>query len=230
MRKREPRLLVGNGTVKPKYCLHHRRNKRLACYAMPNGQRRGPLLFYSATDAKWYCRKIAGKDWRPKMLDTEGIKRAVMEYGEGRFMWGVNRQNGKAGYSLMCEMSLSEVREELERARMPLRHASLTPELERLCRETYESVGKYRSPTYEQWEFGFLHDTHPDKELAIWKEIGAALRAWAKRHPGGDMKMASVVLCLIATGVDRNTLPLEYVDLVEFYTGPISPLVFGSVK
>lgn len=212
------------------YAIVNRQNRRLGIYEMPDGSQRGPVFFRSLRDAKWFSRMLPGRDWKPKSLDAEGMKTAVDVYGEGRFKWMMSMRDGKVAFTLVQAVSLSEAKNALGQARMPLRHESLPPELETLCRKTFESVGKFRRPTYEQWELDFLRDTHPESELAIWKEIGAALRAWGEKHPGGDMKLASHLLAMISTGmVGRENLPAEYADLPDYYGGLIAALVLEGI-
>ena len=53
----------------------------------------------------------------------------------------------------------------------PIRHESLPPEDLAVCAYTYRKVGKFVTPTLEQWELGFMKDTNPMDELAFWLRL-----------------------------------------------------------
>src|SRR5262249_46388058 len=56
----------------------------------------------------------------------------------------------------------------------PIRHENLSPESLATARSTYQDVGRYLFPSFEQWELGFLRDCHPERELATWASIAKA--------------------------------------------------------
>ena len=207
------------------YGLVHRRDRRLACWAMPGGDKRGPLLFRSEGDANGYCRKVAGREWKPKRLGPAVVQQAVNDYGQGSRYWEV----AKHQMTLVDRVSFKELSEMVSRSVSPLRHSKLSPELEMQCRETYKSVGKYLQPTFEQWELDFLRNRNPDKELTIWKHIGDALEVWRQKHPEGNARVAVGYLSLIASGAVGD-LPAAYADLADLYDGPVSPITFTERK
>src|SRR5580765_1551806 len=61
----------------------------------------------------------------------------------------------------------------------PIRHESLSPELLAQIKAVYDMIGKYLNTTLEQFEIGFMRDTHPASEVAIWCSIMAA---WIDYH------------------------------------------------
>jgi len=67
----------------------------------------------------------------------------------------------------------------------PLRHTSLG-KLEGRARKLYERVGKFLCPTYEQWELGFLRDTHPEREIRIWEWIADHFEKLRQENPSAD--------------------------------------------
>jgi hypothetical protein len=65
---------------------------------------------------------------------------------------------------------------DLKLNRVPF-HSQLTPEQESLCRLTWEMIRDSEfKPSYEQWEYGFTLDLHPDNELKAWVQIGNTYR------------------------------------------------------
>ena len=54
----------------------------------------------------------------------------------------------------------------------PIRNESLPPELLEQIKAVFDVVGPYISMTLEQFEVGFMRDTHPESEVAC----GAASR------------------------------------------------------
>src|SRR6516162_649662 len=56
----------------------------------------------------------------------------------------------------------------------PSRHENLSPESLATGRSTYQDVGRYIFPSFEQWELGFLRERHPERELATWASIAKA--------------------------------------------------------
>ena len=66
----------------------------------------------------------------------------------------------------------------------PIRHKQgLTPLLTKLARELYQRAGHYVYPAFEQWELGFMRDSHPWREILIWEAICRAYDAYLASHP-----------------------------------------------
>jgi hypothetical protein len=69
----------------------------------------------------------------------------------------------------------------------PMRHDGLSEGLLAIARETYATVGHFIQPTFEQWEMGFLRDTNPDRELALWQAMAESFTQRCQemgRNPG----------------------------------------------
>jgi hypothetical protein len=50
----------------------------------------------------------------------------------------------------------------------PIQHKALSPELLELIGSVYDLIGSYLKTTLEQFEIGFMRDTHPESEVAVW--------------------------------------------------------------
>ena len=72
-----------------------------------------------------------------------------------------------------------------------------------VARWTYEHAGKYKTPTLEQWELGFMKDTNPDSELAAWVIISLALESWVneKSKPVSDKRKKDYICTLSAVSL-----------------------------
>ena len=66
----------------------------------------------------------------------------------------------------------------------PIRHESLPPKMLKTLGQLYDDVGRYVQPTLEQWELGFMRDTHPEREVRVWCGIAMAWHIFHKRHTG----------------------------------------------
>lgn len=75
-------------------------------------------------------------------------------------------------------VSMDELREAARRT--PLRHSGLSEPQLAFAKYTYQVVGKYQCPTLEQWELGFMRDTHPDQELMTWMRISCVVKKLRK--------------------------------------------------
>lgn len=90
----------------------------------------------------------------------------------------------------------------------PIQHETLPPDLLELVRAVYEVVGPYLHTTLEQFEIGFMRDTHPESEVAVWCSITDAWIAYHEQHldnetlPDEDEKKLIGALIAISTGVD----------------------------
>ena len=68
----------------------------------------------------------------------------------------------------------------------PIRHQSLSPELLDHVRAVYDIIGPYLDTTLEQFEIGFMRDTHPEDEVAVWCSITAAWIAYHEQYLGDE--------------------------------------------
>ena len=64
----------------------------------------------------------------------------------------------------------------------PIRHETLSPDLLDHIQAVYDVVGPYLSTTLEQFEIGFMRETNPEDEVAVWASITAA---WIDYHKQG---------------------------------------------
>lgn len=79
----------------------------------------------------------------------------------------------------------------------PIRHDSLPAHFLAVCKYTFDRVGKYVVPTFEEWELGFMRDATPDREIFIWLRISIAMD---KLQPD-DPKATLAQLVAVSTGV-----------------------------
>jgi hypothetical protein len=90
----------------------------------------------------------------------------------------------------------------------PIRHESLPPELLDQIKAVFEVIGPYIGMTLEHFEIGFMRDTHPESEVALWCNIA---KAWLAYHddclanetlPDEEERRLSGALIAISTGVE----------------------------
>ena len=90
----------------------------------------------------------------------------------------------------------------------PIQHESLSDEILEQVRSIYDFVGPYLDTTLEQFEIGFMRDTHPEDEVIVWASITAAWIDYHKQHlddellPEEDEKKLLAALLAISTGVE----------------------------
>ena len=90
----------------------------------------------------------------------------------------------------------------------PIRNESLPPELLEQIKAVFDVIGPYLNMTLEQFEVGFMRDTHPETEVALWCSITAAWLAYHEKFLGDetlpDEEERNVLGALIAisTGVE----------------------------
>src|SRR5437870_2838057 len=71
----------------------------------------------------------------------------------------------------------------------PIRCESFSPELSQRIEVTYREIGHYQEPTLEQWELGFMRETNPESEVAIWEVLAKAFRLYRQKcWKGGKLK------------------------------------------
>lgn len=87
----------------------------------------------------------------------------------------------------------------------PIRNESLSPDLLELIRAVYDVVGRYLSTTLEDFEIGFLRDTSPQEEVAVWCSITAAWIAYHEKHIGNALLTDSVEKKLLAALIAIST-------------------------
>jgi hypothetical protein len=96
-------------------------------------------------------------------------------------------------------------REDLKES--PLRHGTLPDDLVKVVRWQWRHLAKYSPAGYtafEQWERGFLRDTHPEREIAHWTRLTYALLEFTHRNPNANPE--SIFKALNALGSGRGDL------------------------
>ena len=95
----------------------------------------------------------------------------------------------------------------------PIRHESLPSELLETIAAVYAIVGEYLGTTLEQFEIGFMRDTHPEREVVIWCSITKAWLAYHEDYLGNELlaeddekKVVRALLAISMGAVDENTL------------------------
>lgn len=90
----------------------------------------------------------------------------------------------------------------------PIRHESLPPKLIEQIRAIYDVLGQYFDNSLEQFEVGFMRDTHPEHEVGVWLAITAV---WIDYHEqylddvvmsDADEKKLLSALIAISSGVN----------------------------
>jgi hypothetical protein len=83
----------------------------------------------------------------------------------------------------------------------PIQHHSLPSDMLKTLGSLYKTVGKHVSPTLEHWEIGFMRDLRPEREIAVWLDIEAALLRLLKVTPSADQCKATLIFCNLSMGV-----------------------------
>ena len=109
----------------------------------------------------------------------------------------------------------------------PIRHKSLPPELLEQIKAVFDVIGPYFAMTLEQFEIGFMRDSHPESEVAVWCSITAAWLAYHEKFLGGEFlsdeeeKKLLGALIGISTGMEdvpKLNVPTEVgVRLLQCY-------------
>jgi hypothetical protein len=181
-------------------------NGKMVEWAMQEGGqwvRTAPLLFHTKQDAIDFRQRVA-RDGKLKPSQT-GKCEPCWIYQDGQYHW-----EGKLRHAEVVGKAKPG----------PIRHQSLEPKWEQVCRDLYPIVGKYINSTYEQWELGFLRDANPDKELAVWQSIATAFTKYCNEHPDCDKKKLVADLVGLTFGVENETTAV----LKPYYDGIIKPL------
>ena len=84
----------------------------------------------------------------------------------------------------------------------PIQPAALPPGLHEQIEAAYETVGQYLGTTREQFEIGFMRDTHPERGGAKWSKVVAAWASYHEKHLGGlirpEAEEQKIVSALVA--------------------------------
>jgi len=95
-----------------------------------------------------------------------------------------------------------------------IRHSVLPPELLEQIGAAYETVGPYLATTLEQFEIGFMRDTHPERRVAMWSNVAAAWDSYHEKHLGGLIRPEAEEQKIVGA-------------LVAISSGITDPLLFG---
>jgi hypothetical protein len=112
----------------------------------------------------------------------------------------------------------------------PICHKSLPPALLELISAVFEVIGPYIGMTLEEFEVGFMRDTHPEREVDLWCRIAKAWLAYHEDFLGNEAQPIEEerkllgALIAISTGmedVSKLNVPLEVGRrLVQCYENP----------
>jgi hypothetical protein len=94
----------------------------------------------------------------------------------------------------------------------PIRHKKgLTPLLEEFARVLFSKVGHFVYPTFEQWELGFMRDTHPWREILIWENIARTFDLYVAEHPetANSEQVVGTIVSISTGQVSENETETE---------------------
>jgi hypothetical protein len=100
----------------------------------------------------------------------------------------------------------------------PIRQKSLPPLLLEQIKAVCDEIGQYLGTTLEQFEVGFMRDSDPESEVALWCSITGAWLAYHKKFlnneslPDNDEKGLMAALIAISSGVEdlsKLQVPVE---------------------
>lgn len=189
------------------YCYRSRENERIVDWGTVEDEkvsRQAPLLFPTRRDAEEFAQAVGLRKKAFRLKQIEKLQPCWI-YQDGGFCW----------VSPLTAEDIAAIKVG------PIRHPDgLAPELEQMCRQTYQQVGRYLCHSYEHWELGFLRDMHPAEDLETWVFIADAHRRYMADHPAADAKQAVAFLSAVSTGVADPCLD----EIRRYYTGPCRPI------
>jgi hypothetical protein len=71
----------------------------------------------------------------------------------------------------------------------PIRHETISDDLLERVRVIYDGIKDFYGSTLEQFEIGFMRDSHPEKEIAVWERILVAMDKVTAAMPRLERKM-----------------------------------------
>jgi hypothetical protein len=102
----------------------------------------------------------------------------------------------------------------------PLRHESIPNDFHRAVEWTYDIVGRYVQPTLEQWELGFMRDTHMGREIGIWILVAGAFQTYHERNglplrsEAEEVKLVSDILAVGSRNPPKG-MPTSEVEMLR---------------
>ncbi|PQO41842.1 hypothetical protein C5Y96_00270 [Blastopirellula marina] len=74
-----------------------------------------------------------------------------------------------------------------------------------MARFTYDRLGKFIYPSFEQWELGFLRDVNPDRELILWFRMSYAYENYTENNPSENVEEIYKDLVGLSIGGECDT-------------------------
>ncbi len=112
----------------------------------------------------------------------------------------------------------------------PIRHENLD-DFGPVLRWTWRHLKQYITScrTFEDWELGFMRDTQPEREIAIWMRITYAFLEFTYRHPSADKMTVFASLIKVTEGRDNVVRPKNVVrQLKRLMSNP--PRVLANIE
>jgi hypothetical protein len=82
----------------------------------------------------------------------------------------------------------------------PIRHETISDDLLERVRVIYDGIRDFYGSTLEQFEIGFMRDSHPEKEIAVWERILVATDIVTAAMPNLKRKMVLRTLLAYSMG------------------------------
>jgi hypothetical protein len=98
----------------------------------------------------------------------------------------------------------------------PLRHDEVNVLLP-VIRWQWRHIGQYLTwcRSFEDWELGFLRDTHPGSEVAVWCRLTYAFLEFTQRNPGFDRSLIYNSVVAVSNGRADKVRPRSVAEKLE---------------
>jgi hypothetical protein len=110
-----------------------------------------------------------------------------------------------------------------------IRHETSPPEFREQTEAVHRLIGRYLGQTLEEFKIGFMRDSRPEGEVAIWCRIATAWYEYHDRFLGGDRlpddqeeKIVAALIAISAGEEDVHSLPVAAevgARLLTYYEG-----------
>ncbi len=88
----------------------------------------------------------------------------------------------------------------------PIRHASLSPEMDARIRRFEPVFAEVYPRSHDQWLDGFKHDANPEREVAIWEAMAVAYQTFTQKHTlTPDARKEAFGLLVARSAADEQT-------------------------